>query len=135
MEATYQVGEQFQLQFIWKLPSEQYIRAIFQGKVVELQPQEDRYLVQLTQFLAGGQEDVDGTPLPQSSYDKQWWANVIALQKRYIQVAYEAADGRPLYMRLPTLTSEHTFFFRYDAEGNRLPEEKEDTEKIDVIGD
>jgi len=133
MQAQYNINDSFRIHFVWKLPNEDFARAIFMVNVTEIQPQEDRYLVQLTKLIAGVQEAPDGTARPQAEYDKQWWANIVALQSRYIQIAYEAADGRPLYMRLPTLTSEHTFFFRYDEDGKKIPAPEE--EQSDAISD
>lgn len=133
MDATLAVDEQFHLHFVWKLPSEDFIRAVFQVRIIEIQPHEDRYLVQLETFVAGLQEDETGKARPSAEYDKNWWAHIVALTSRYVQVAYEAADGRPLYMRIGTLTGRHAFFFRYDENGKLLP--KPDKDNPDVISD
>jgi hypothetical protein len=45
---------------------------------------------------------------------REYWALVGRLQGRRITIAFEAADGRPLHLRLETLTGEHNFFFRFD---------------------
>ena len=54
---------------------------------------------------------------PTEQFSKEYWLMVADLVGRKITVAYEADDGRALYLRLATLTGEHNFFTRYeDAE-------------------
>ncbi len=116
MEAKLNVGEQFQVHFVWKLTEGDWLRAIFSAEILALQPREDRYLVNLSKFIGGWQEDPNGKKRPKEEMSREWWARIVQLQGRKVQLAYEAADGRPLYMRLPTLTGEHVFFRRFEDE-------------------
>ena len=45
---------------------------------------------------------------------RDYWQLVGGLVGRRITLAYEADDGRALYMRLETLTGEHNYFTRYE---------------------
>lgn len=116
-KAHYQIGESFALQFAWRLPDGDYLRAIFQAEVVDLVPVADKYIIILRQFVAGREDDVEGNVKPLTSLDGENWDMVRGLAGRKITIAYEADDGHPLYLRLATLTGEHNFFTRYeDAE-------------------
>ena len=44
-EAHYQPGQSFPVQFAWRLPNEEYLRAVFQADVLELVPAADKYVV------------------------------------------------------------------------------------------
>jgi hypothetical protein len=66
----------------------------------------------LSEFLAGRQEDAQGEMRPVEEVDKEQWRRVARLAGRRISVAYEADDGRALWLRLETLTGEHNFFSR-----------------------
>ena len=46
----------------------------------------------------------------------EYWQLVYQLAGRKAHVAFEAGDGRPLFLRLPTLTLEHKFFTRYSED-------------------
>ncbi len=112
-EANYKVGETFSVQFAWKLPNADYIRAVFQAEVLDLVPEADKYIVRLQELVAGRQEDNDGRLRSQESFAKEYWGLVGKIVGRRITVAYEADDSHAIYMRLATLTGEHDFFFRY----------------------
>ncbi len=113
-ESHYSVGESFALHFAWRTPEGEYIRAIFQAEVADLVPGADKYVVHLRQLLAGREDDADGNVRPLEALEGEYWDHVRDLIGRTITVAYEADDGRPLYMRLATLTGEHNFFSRYE---------------------
>ena len=116
-DARFQPGQSFPLQFAWRLPEGDYIRAVFQADVVELVPSADKYVVRLSRLLAGREDDADGAARPLEALEGEHWEQVRNLIGRKITIAYEADDGRPLYLRLATLTGEHNFFTRYeDAE-------------------
>ncbi|MEZ4518301.1 MAG: hypothetical protein R3C44_16260 [Chloroflexota bacterium] len=116
-EAHFSPGESFPVQFAWRLPDGGYVRAIFQADVLDLVPSADKYVVRLSSLVAGREEDPDSQPLAIEDTSRDYWALVGKLIGRRITVAYEADDGRPLYLRLETLTGEHNFFTRYeDAE-------------------
>ena len=108
-------GEQFQVQFVWRLPNDDYVRAVFRARIKAIQHHEERYLVELEAFVGGMQEAADGSVRPTDEMDKARWARVVALGGRTVQVAYEAAK-QPLYMKLETLDAPHTFFTRYQTE-------------------
>ena len=113
-EAHYQPGQAFPVQFAWRLPDEEYLRAVFEAEVLELVPAADKYVIRLNQLLAGREETADGEPKPPEALSRDYWALVGQLIGRTITLAYEADDGRALYLRLATLTGEHNFFTRYE---------------------
>ncbi len=116
-EAHYQPGQSFALQFAWRLPEGEYLRAIFQADVLDLVPGADKYIIHLSQFLAGREDGATGAVKPLETLSGPYWDMVRGLVGRRITIAYEADDGHPLYLRLATLTGEHNFFTRYeDAE-------------------
>ncbi len=115
--AHYEVGDSFPLQFAWRLPEGDYIRAVFQAEVLDLVPEADKYLARLNRLVAGRQENEDGELKPQETFSSEYWPLVESLVGRKITIAYEADDSRAIHMRLATLTGEHNFFTRYeDAE-------------------
>ena len=113
-EAHYQPGQSFPVQFAWRLPGEEYLRAVFEAEVLELVPAADKYVIRLNQLLAGREETADGEPKPPEALSRDYWTLVGQLIGRTITLAYEADDGRALYLRLATLTGEHNFFTRYE---------------------
>lgn len=113
LEATLNIGESFTVQFVWKLPEGDYIRAIFRARILEIDPASEKYLVQLEELLAGRQETAAGEMRPKAEMTLPYWGRVRQIIGNKVTLAYEAADGRPLHMRLATLTGEHNFFTRY----------------------
>lgn len=111
--ANYTVGETFAAQFAWRLPDQDYIRAVFEAEVVGLVEPAEKYVVQLRRMIAGRQEDKNGRLRETSSFSREYWALVGQLVGRKITVAYEVDDGRAVHMRLETLTGEHNYFYRY----------------------
>ena len=112
VEANFEVGQSFNAQFVWRIPDGDFLRAIFQAEVLLLDPESGKYVVLLEEFLAGRQEDAQGQMRPLEQVDTEHWALVSNLEGRRISLAYEADDGRPLWLRLETLTGEHNFFGR-----------------------
>ncbi len=112
--ANYHPGESFAVQFAWRLPNGEYLRAMFQADIVDLVPGADKYVVRLSRFLAGREDDADGQVKSLEALKGEYWDLVRGLTGRRITIAYEADDGRPLYLRLATLTGEHNFFSRYE---------------------
>jgi hypothetical protein len=119
VEANYEVGQTFNVQFVWRTPDRDFLRAFFQAEVLKLDPESGKYIVMLKEFMAGRQEDAQGVMRPLEEVDRDLWALVSNLAGRRISVAYEADDGRPLWLRLETLTGEHNFFSRL----NEIPPE------------
>lgn len=113
-DAHFHPGQSFTLQFAWRLPDEEYLRAIFQADVLELVPAADKYVIRLTRFLAGREDDAEGAVKTLAALEGPYWDLVRGLSGRVLTIAYEADDGRPLYLRLATLTGEHNFFTRYE---------------------
>jgi hypothetical protein len=109
----YTVGESFPIQFAWRLPEGGYLRAVFQAEVLGLVDPADKYIIRLDQLLAGREETADGEMKAKEALSADYWRLVNQLVGRIVTVAYEAADGRALYMRLETLTGEHNFFSRF----------------------
>ncbi|MFO7662093.1 MAG: hypothetical protein R6X18_05810 [Chloroflexota bacterium] len=112
--AHYAIGQTFPVQFAWRLPGNEYLRAVFLAEVLDLVPAADKYVVRLNRLVAGREESVDGTPKPETALSRDYWKLVGRLIGRKITIAYEADDGRALYLRLETLTGEHNFFTRYE---------------------
>ncbi len=113
-ESNYKVGESFPVQFAWKLPNDDYLRAVFEAEVLDIVPAADKYMVRLQKLIAGRQDDKDGVMRPQEAYAQEYWAMVGKLIGNKVSIAYEVDDGRALHMRLATLTGEHNFFTRYE---------------------
>jgi hypothetical protein len=111
-ESHVPIGDSFSVQFAWRLPDGGYIRAVFRADVLDLVPSADKYIVRLSELLAGRQETAEGEALPAAELSRDYWSLVGALIGKRITVAYEADDGRALYLRLETLTGEHNFFTR-----------------------
>lgn len=117
-EANYVVGDKFRLHFVWRIPSEDYLRAIFEAEVLHVDDLSNKYVVLLSEFLAGRQESSDGEMRSLEDVARDYWSLVAGLARRRISIAFEADDGRPLWLRLETLTGEHNFFRRL----NEMPE-------------
>jgi hypothetical protein len=113
-EAHYAIGQTFPVQFAWRLPGSEYLRAVFLAEVLDQVPAADKYIVRLNRLLAGREETADGNPKPETALSQEYWRLVGKLIGRKITIAYEADDGRALYLRLETLTGEHNFFTRYE---------------------
>ncbi|MCA9933665.1 MAG: hypothetical protein H6662_14220 [Ardenticatenaceae bacterium] len=112
-EANYNIGESFAVQFAWKLPDNDYIRAVFEAEVLDWVAPAEKYIVRLNKLIAGRQENADGQLLDTDAFSKSYWALVGKLVGRKITVAYEVDDSRAVHMRLETLTGEHNYFYRY----------------------
>lgn len=114
--ASHDTGDSFPVQFVWQLPQGDFIRAIFHAEVLELDSQLDRYLLELAALEAGRQEDSRGNARPRDDFSDEYWRMVGALIGKRVYLAYEVEDGRPIRLRLDTLTQEHSFFTRLDSE-------------------
>ena len=108
--AEYKPGDIFLVQFVWKLPEGDYIRAIFEAEVITLDERLDRYLVRLDRWIAGRQESAKGETRPVEDADREYWSLVAQKSGSHILLAYEVVDGRPIHLRMETLTGEHTYF-------------------------
>ncbi|MCB8944382.1 MAG: hypothetical protein H6658_11595 [Ardenticatenaceae bacterium] len=113
-EAHYQKGEFFPVQFVWRLPDGDFIRAVFKADVLDIVPAADKYVVCLRELMAGRQESATGEMRPVEELTREYWRLVGRLQGRRVTVAFECDTGKSLHMRLETLTGEHNFFFRFD---------------------
>ena len=113
-DANYQVGEDFRVQFVWRIPKGDFIRAMFEVEVLLLDSRSEKYVLQLTEFLAGRQESGEGILRQAKESSRSYWQLVSELVGRRISLSYEVDDGRPLWLRLETLTGEHSFFRRLD---------------------
>ncbi len=116
-------SETFDIQFVWKIPEGDYVRAIFTARVISHIQGSDRYLIELKTLKAGRQESPEGAIRSPAELSRDYWRLVGELIGRRAAVASEAADGRPLHMILRTLTREHRFFtqfddFDFDGEGD-----------------
>lgn len=120
-KAQYEVGDSCVLQFVWTLPDGDFIRTLFKAEVLDIIEAAEKYMVRLTELVAGSQENKEGHGRDQDEFNKPYWKLVVNLIGNRVTVAWEAADGRPLHMRLATLTGEHDFFTRYNQPQDRLP--------------
>ena len=121
IHANHQIGEHFNIQFVWQLPNKEdfsskgdFIRVIMKADVLDTDPTADKYIVRLSELVAGRQESAHGEPRQPAELTKEYWAMVGRIVGTKIIIAYEAEDGRPLHLRLATLTGEHTFFHRFE---------------------
>lgn len=114
--ASYEPGDSFSLQFVWQLPDGDFIRAVFEAEVLDLDFQLDRYLLRLRRLKAGRQESAGGEMRPKEALSTAYWAMVGELIGKRVYLAFEVDDGRPIRLRLDTLTQEHSFFTRLDEE-------------------
>ena len=114
VQANHQIGEVFQVQFVWQLPDTDYLRAVFQATIVGVDEKTDRYVVTLDDFLGGRQESAAGEMRPREAVNPTYWQLVLELIGRKINLAYEVDNGQAIHLRLPTLTREHKFFRKYE---------------------
>ena len=114
MEDLLGPGETFPVHFVWRLPNDDYLRAVYEAHVLAYETQLDRYFIRLGRLVAGRQEDLSGAMRPVEDYDRGYWAMAGRLRGRRLKLAVEVADGRPLLLRVDTLTGQHAFFFRFD---------------------
>ncbi len=124
--AQHTVGDTFSIQFAWRLPNDNYLRAIFEAEVLELATTADKYIVRLNKLIAGRQETKDGDMRSIEEHSQEYWGMVSKLISNKVQIAYEVQDGRAVHMRLATLTGEHNFFSRYE----KLEEVSEKVKKL-----
>lgn len=120
-EAQYTIGDEFRTQFVWRLPSGDFLRAIFRVQVLKVDSLSDKYVVRLEEFEAGRQESADGLVRQKDEVNRTYWSSVDSLTGNKISLAYEADDGRPLWLRFETLTGEHNFFHRLNELPTNLP--------------
>ena len=114
--ANHKIGETFRIHFVWKIPNDHYVRALFTARILDIDFSADRYLIVLDDLLAKREEDAQGNGLAEAEHSIDYWEMVYRLTGRKAHVAYEADDGRPLFLGRPTLTLEHKFFTRYSEE-------------------
>ena len=105
-------NQSFPVQFAWRLPDGGTIYAVFRAEVLDTVPAADKYIARLDELLAGRETNAEGDSLPAEATSRDYWRLVGELVGKTITIAYEAEDGRALYMRLETLTGEHNFFSR-----------------------
>lgn len=110
-----ELGDAVQIHFVWKLPNDDYLRAIFDTKIIDILPDSNRYLLELVRWVAGRQESPEGEMRPEEEIALQFWQLVNELEGHRAAVAYEAIDA-PVHLRLTTLLRIHPFFTRYDDE-------------------
>jgi len=123
--ANRSIEESFRIHFVWKIPNEHFVHGLFEAKVLGIDNEADRYLISLPSLLAKKEEDSSGIALPEEQHTADYWDMVYRLIGRKAHVAFEADDGRPLYLRLPTLTLEHKFFTRYSDDPSESGDEWE----------
>jgi hypothetical protein len=113
-KTKHQIGDTFLIQLVWTLPDGDFIRTLFKAEVLDVIEAAEKYMVQLHELTVGSQETSRGHGRDKEEFNKPYWKLVVNLIGKRITIAWEAADGRPLHMRLATLTGEHDFFSRYN---------------------
>jgi hypothetical protein len=119
-QAKHQVGDFIVIQFVWTLPDGDFVRALFKAEVLAIIETAEKYMVRLTELLVGSQENSQGEGRDKEEFSKVYWRQVVNLIGNRITIAWEAEDGRPLHMRLVTLTGEHDFFSRYNRNQDQI---------------
>ena len=114
LDTPLNIGESFNVHFVWKLPDGDYLRVIFCAEITMVQSAEMRYLVVLKEWERGWQEAPDYLIRSPEERTEPYWTLATQLIGRKVQLAYESADSNPLLLRLATLTGEHTFFTRHN---------------------
>ena len=77
MNPNLTVGDTFKVHFVWKLPEDEYARALFEAEIIEVQPREDRYLVILREMIGGRQELPDGTLRTREEMPTRYWRRIV----------------------------------------------------------
>ncbi len=113
-DANFQPGDSFPLHFVWQLPEGDFVRAVFRAEVIAHDLSLDRYLLRLAELLAGRQESPQGKVRAREEWALPYWQMVTDLIDKKVYLAFEVDDGRPIRLRLDTLTQEHRFFTRLD---------------------
>lgn len=121
--ANHKIGESFAVQFAWQLPNDDYIRAVFNAEILDIVPAADKYIVRLTELMAGRQESPDGEMRAKEAFDREYWALVGQVIGNKLTIAYETEDGRAVHLRLATLTGEHNYFTRFADAEEKLKQE------------
>ncbi len=121
--ANHKIGESFAVQFAWQLPNDDYIRAVFNAEILDIVPAADKYIVRLTELMAGRQESPDGEMRDKEELDREYWALVGQVIGNKLTIAYETEDGRAVHLRLATLTGEHNYFTRFADAEKKLKQE------------
>jgi hypothetical protein len=111
-KARYQIGDTFPVQFVWKLPEGDFLRAVVEAEVLHIDQSTQKYVVKLRKLVAGRQESESGEMRPVDELARDYWRLVGRIPGKKVSLAFEAEDGRPLWLRLTTLTGEHRFFDR-----------------------
>lgn len=112
--ANYNPGESFPVHFVWQLPDGDFIRAVFRAEVLGHDESLDRYLLRLAELLVGRQETAQGEMRPKEEMALPYWKMVTQLVGKRVYLAYEVDDGKPIRLRVDTLTQEHRFFRMLD---------------------
>lgn len=116
VQTILEIGDSYQVQLVWKLPDFDFMRAVYQVTVCEIDRFEERYLVKIDGLAGGVQEAPDGSPRPPEEMTKQLWRHVVDFVGNYIRLPYESTDGRPLHLKFATLSGQHSFFTRHNPD-------------------
>ena len=116
-ESLHDIGEILTIQFVWRTPEGDYLRALFGAEVLFVDHKSEKYVVRLDEWRAGRQESPDGHMRPLADVSRDYWALVARLSGQRISLSFEASGARALWLRLETLTGEHNYFRRL----NELP--------------
>lgn len=121
MQQILDIGDSYRVQLVWKLPDYDFIRAVYDVTVLEIDRFEERYLVNIDSMYGGVQEAPDGKARPQAEMTLPLWKNAVGFVGQAIRLPYESTDGRPLHLKFTTLTGEHSFFTRHTPPDSAEP--------------
>ena len=121
-ENLQEVGGIVTVQFVWRIPEGDYLRALFDAEILLSDPKSEKYVVRLDEWRAGRQESPEGKMRPLADVSREYWALVARLAGQRISLSFEASSAKALWLRLETLTGEHNYFRRL----NELPPAMED---------
>lgn len=116
-ESLHNVGEIITIQYVWRTPEGDYLRALFSAEVLLVDHKSEKYVVRLVEWRAGRQESPGGHLRPLADVSRDYWALVARLPGQRISLSFEASGSKALWLRLETLTGEHNYFRRL----NELP--------------
>lgn len=110
--ARYQIGDSFPVQFVWQLPNGDFLRDLFQAQVLAIDWGMEKYTLQLIEWLGGRQESSTGESRSIEQVTQEYWMAAKQLVGKKFTLAFEAEDGKPVRLKLTTLTGEHRYFNR-----------------------
>jgi len=73
---VHEVGESFKIQYVWRIESGHFLRALFRARVLGHDDSTDKYILLLEEFVAGRQEDAAGETADTNELAREYWKTV-----------------------------------------------------------